>query len=218
MHALDRNTVPTPPCLAAPLAGRGYNHLRGGEKEEIRASLLDLQKHRCAYCERRTGEERDDGHIEHFRSQGGHHHLSLAWTNLFWSCNDEKTCGKHKDKCDRASGPRAAFDPNDLIDPCQDNPNNFLLFVYDGTVRPLEGLDAVDQRRAQETLRVFQLADSAYLRKSREDAVKPYVGAIDSLLSAGVELVVRYVQSEIVKIDSAPFATAIRQYLEGIQA
>jgi hypothetical protein len=76
----------------------------------------------------------------------------------------------------------------------------------------------IKQRRAQETLRVFQLADSAYLRKSREDAVKPYVSAIDSLLSAGVDLVVRFVQSEVGKIESAPFATAIRQYLEGIPA
>jgi len=210
------NTVLVPSCLAAPPAGRRYRDLHGNEKEEIRARLLDLQKHRCAYCERRTGEERDDGHIEHFRNQGNHPHLSLAWTNIFWSCNDEKTCGKRKDKCVRASGPLATFDPNDIIDPCKDDPNNFLLFVVDGTVRTREGLDEVSQRRAQETLRVFHLADSAYLRKSREDAVKPYVGAIDSLLSAGVDVVVRYVQSEILKIDSAPFATTIRQYLEGI--
>ena len=71
MHALNRNTVPIPACLAVPPAERGYANLHGAEKQEIRARLLDLQKHRCAYCERRTGQERDDGHIEHFRSQGG---------------------------------------------------------------------------------------------------------------------------------------------------
>src|SRR5437870_1903328 len=100
MHALNRDTVPIPACLAAPPAGRSYADLHGHEKEEIRAHLLDIQKHRCAYCERRTGHERDDGHIEHFRKQVGHIHLVLAWTTMFWSCNDEKTCGKHKDKCD----------------------------------------------------------------------------------------------------------------------
>jgi uncharacterized protein (TIGR02646 family) len=216
MHAFDRNAVAVPPCLVAPLTGRCYDDLRGDEKEEIRARLLDLQKHRCAYCERRTGEERDDGHIEHFRNQAGCPALSLAWANMFWSCNDEKTCGKHKDKCGRQSGPRSAFDPNDLIDPCEEDPNNFLLFVVDGTVRPRDGLDEVKEQRARETLRVFQLANSAYLRRSREDAVKPYVGAVDSLLSAGPQLLVQYVQSEIAKIDSAPFAATIRQYLEGI--
>jgi len=218
MHALNRGEVPIPPCLAAPPAERTYADLHGHEKEEIRAGLLNLQKHRCAYCERRTGEERDDGHIEHFRNQGRHIQLSLTWTNMFWSCSDEKTCGKHKDKCNRQSGRFVAFDPNDLIDPSQDDPNDFLLFVVDGTVRPREGLDAVNQRRAEETLRVFQLAESAYLRKSREDAVKPYVGAIDSLLSAGADLLGRYVKSEVAKIDSAPFSTTIRQYLEGILA
>jgi uncharacterized protein (TIGR02646 family) len=218
MHALDRNTVPIPACLIAPPAEWDYSDLRGNEKEEIRTRLLELQRHRCAYCERRTGDQRDDGHIEHFRNQVEHIHLRLSWGNMFWSCNDEKTCGKHKDKCDRATGPRATFNPNHLIDPSQDDPNNFLLFVVDGTVRPRDGLDEENERRAKETLRVFQLADSAYLRKSREDAVNPYVGAINSLLSAGADLVVQYVKGEFARIEEAPFATTIRQYLEGILA
>jgi hypothetical protein len=76
-------------------------------------------------------------------------------------------------------------------------------------------LDAGSRRRAEETLRVFQIADSAYLRRSRQDAVRPYLRAIDSLGRERPELIVRYVQSEMEEIDSAPFATAIRQYLEG---
>ena len=216
MHLLDRNTVPIPPCLVAPPAGLGYHDLNGTQKAEIRGRLLDLQKQRCAYCERRTGEERDEGHIEHFRSQAAHPELAVAWSNMYWSCNDEKTCGKHKDKCDRPTGPKAAFDPAEIINPSSDDPQDFLLFVVDGTIRPRDGLDVAAERRAQETLRVFHLADSAYLRKSREDAVRPYVGAVDSLLAAGPEVVVRYLQSEVARIESAPFATVIRQYLEGI--
>ena len=71
-------------------------------------------------------------------------------------------------------------------------------------------------RRATETLRVFQIDGSAYLRKSREDAVKPYIGAIDSLLPLGIEIVKKYVQSELPKIDAAPFCTAVKHYLGGI--
>jgi uncharacterized protein (TIGR02646 family) len=214
MHRIDRAAVPVPTCLAAP-AGSRYDDLRGAEKEEIRAALLALQKHRCAYCERRTGEERDDGHIEHFRKQADRRDLDLSWSNLYWSCRDEKTCGKHKDKCDRPSGRLARFDPDDLIDPSAEDPTEFLLFVVDGTVRPREDMDAGSRRRAEETLRVFQIADSAYLRRSRQDAVRPYLRAIDSLGRERPELIVRYVQSEMEEIDSAPFATAIRQYLEG---
>lgn len=216
MHRLDRSTVPTPQCLVAPANGLGYDDLNGAQKSDIRAILLDLQKHRCAYCERRTGEERDEGHIEHFRSQTSHPNLALAWPNMLWSCNDEKTCGKHKDKCDRAAGPKAVFNPNDLVDPSAEDPATFLLFVVDGTVRARDGLGVVEERRAQETLRVFRLADSAFLRRSRQDAVRPYMGAVDSLLSAGRDVVVRYLQGEVARIDSAPFATVIRQYLEGI--
>jgi uncharacterized protein (TIGR02646 family) len=214
MHRLDRSAVPFPVCLIACPAERRYKTLHGNEKEEIRIRLLELQGNRCAYCERRTGHDRDDGHIEHFRSQVSHPDLDLAWTNMFWSCNDEKTCGKHKDKCDRHSGRLARFNPNDIIDPSEEDPNDFFLFVVDGTVRPHDGLDANNERRALETLRIFQLANSAYLQKSRQDALRPYLSVLPSLLSAGREHLVRYIEGEIAEISSAPFATPIRQYLE----
>lgn len=83
MHALNRSTVSVPSCLAAPPAGQSYDDLHGAEKAEIRATLLDLQKHRCAYCERRTADERDDGHIEHFRNQDGHPQILVACLTLF---------------------------------------------------------------------------------------------------------------------------------------
>jgi uncharacterized protein (TIGR02646 family) len=215
MHRIDRTALPVPNCLAIRPADSRYDDLRGAEKEEIRVALLALQRHRCAYCERRTGEERDDGHIEHFRKQADRRDLDLAWSNMYWSCKDEKTCGKHKDKCDRPSGRLARFDPDDLIDPSEEDPTEFFSFAVDGRVRPRDGLDAPSRRRAEETLRVFQIGDSAYLRRSREDAVKPYVRAINSLRLERPESIVRYVQGEMDEIVSAPFATPIRQYLEG---
>jgi len=214
MHRLHRNNVHIPACLVAPPAGHRYNNLQTTEKAEIRARLLELQHQRCAYCERRTGDARDDGHIEHFRKQAGHHHLEVSWTNMFWSCNDEKTCGKHKDKCDRASGTLANFNYDDIIDPSAEDPADLLLFVVDGTVRGLEGLDAGQQRRVDETLRVFQL-DSPYLRKSREDAVSPYLSALQTLVSVAPQSVVDYVMGELQRVESVPFGTPIRQYLEG---
>ncbi len=215
MQRLDRASVPTPACLVAPPVGARYNDLRGYEREEIRTALLELQRNRCAYCERRTGDARDDGHIEHFRNQAGHNDLELLWENLFWSCNDEKTCGKHKDKCVKSGGKLQRFDPDDILDPNVDNPDEFLLFVVDGTVRVIDGLGEHRIRRASETLRVFQLADSPFLRRSREDAVRPYLTAIESLLAVGQDVVVRYVQNELANVHSVPFGTTIRQYLEG---
>ena len=66
MHKLDRNCVSVPACLAAPVATR-YDQLHGAEKNTIRSALFTIQGERCAYCERRTGTGKDEGHIEHFR-------------------------------------------------------------------------------------------------------------------------------------------------------
>ena len=212
MHFLDRTTVPRPACLVDPPADREYGDLTGAQKLEIRNALLNLQKNRCAYCERRTGEERNDGHIEHFRTQTGHPGLTMDWNNMFWSCIDEKCCGKHKDKCLKAAGPQRTFDPNDIIHPSTENPDDFLLFVADGTVRPIDGLDEQNTRRATETLRVFQVTDYAMLRKAREDAVRPYIGALEVLCRAGAELLREYVEGELSGLDSVPHPTAIRHF------
>jgi uncharacterized protein (TIGR02646 family) len=216
MHRLNRGAVPVPSALVNPPPDLRYDHLQTSEKAEIRSALLQIQGQRCAYCERRTGDSKDDGHIEHFRGQAKNRDRDVDWSNLFWSCNDEKTCGKHKDKCDRGTGPQAKFDPNDLLDACVDDPERFLLFVVDGTVRPRPGLSDAERRRAEETLRVFQLAVSPYLRRMREDALRPYIGAVDVLRSAGPQLLVDYVRKELSKLESAPFATAIKQFLEGM--
>ena len=215
MHRLNRASVARPSGLTPTTPSRRYSNLRGHEKDEIRTALLTIQGQRCAYCERRTGVENDEGHIEHFRQQAGHEHLETDWENLFWSCNDEKTCGKHKDKCDmpHSPGPQRAFNHADIIKACTDDPERFMLFISDGTITPRDGLSLSDLRRYTETIRVFQLADSAFLSKSREDAVKPCIGALDAMRAAGPDLFRQYIASELGRLDATPFATAIRHFL-----
>jgi uncharacterized protein (TIGR02646 family) len=183
--------------------------------EAIRTALLQMQRQRCAYCERRTGDAKDEGHIEHYRNQAGHTDLETDWNNLFWSCLDEKTCGKHKDKCNivGGSGKCRAFNPDDLINPCVDDPDQFMRFISDGKITPRDDLTPQEKHRYDETIRVFQLADSPLLRKQREDAVQPYIGILDALRSAGPTIFREYVNSELSRLDSAPFATAIRHFL-----
>ncbi|MCL4551938.1 MAG: TIGR02646 family protein [Candidatus Marsarchaeota archaeon] len=214
MHRINRDAVPVPACLAPPPAS--YADLRGLEKESIRAALLTIQGQRCAYCERRTGDGTDDGHIEHFRNQANHRDLDCDWNNMFWSCNDEKTCGKHKDNCVRAGGVCRTFNSGDIINPALEDPESLLLFVEDGTVRPVDGLSDHDRNRAEETLRVFQLADSVFLCKSREDAVKPYKNAVKTLFKIDPNYVVDYVVDELGGLDTTPFATPIRKFLESV--
>ena len=220
MHKLDRASVPVPECLVAPDPGYRYQNLTSREKAEVRNALLAIQHQCCAYCERRTGAGANDGHIEHFRKQADHGHLDLDWSNLFWSCQDENTCGKHKDQCDRpaGSGPQARFDEADLLDPAVDDPERFLLFVSDGTVRPVANLTPERERRATETLRVFQLDASPILRKLRQDAIAPYQGIVGRLLDFDRTLLLKYLGEEIDRVAAAPVphATAIRHYLSGL--
>ena len=105
------------------------------------------------------------------------------------------------------------FDPDDLIDPSIDDPADYLVFVTDGTIRLKEGLSPDQVRRANETIRVFHLNESAYLRKSREDAVAPYMNIMVFLTTkATPEAVHAYVQSEKAIVQNAPFSAAIRQF------
>jgi uncharacterized protein (TIGR02646 family) len=214
VHKLDRAKASIPTCLATPTVAN-YGRLRGADKESIRQALFTIQGERCAYCERRTGTGEKDGHIEHFRNQANHAQLDLHWPNLFWSCNDTNSCGKHKDDCDIKNGTstKAEFNPDHIIDPGSDNPDDFLIFVYDGEVKPKVGLAASELRKATETLRVFQLADSPFLRKSRSDAVSPYVSQLDLLLQIAPDRILAYAQSELGKTQHAPFYTAIRHFL-----
>jgi uncharacterized protein (TIGR02646 family) len=214
MHKIDRQAVATPTCLIEP--PERYRDLRGPDLESIRSALFIVQGQRCAYCERRTGDERNDGHIEHFRNQANHGELECDWANLFWSCSDEKTCGKYKDKCTKESGPQKKFDREDVIDPANEDPEDFLLFVSDGTVRLVEDLSEANQRRAKETLRVFQLDRSPLLRKSREDAVEPYINAIKTIFAISPDHVLTYVQSELDNLATKPFSTPIKTFLKSV--
>lgn len=212
VRKLDRVGVPMPACLGNPPADHNYGRLRGADKDQIRTALHALQGARCAYCERRTGTDARDGHIEHFRCQANHPQLDLDWSNMFWSCNDENSCGKFKDGCDRKGGRRARFNPADLIDPSADDPDTFLLFVTDGSVQARAGLSDADVRRAQETLRVFNLAESAYLRKAREDAVQTYVKHVLWVQDHAPALLPAYVAKEQAEAADAPFSAVVRHF------
>jgi uncharacterized protein (TIGR02646 family) len=218
MHKLDREAVDVPECLRAPAAGRTYKDLHRDEIAQIRAALLDVQKSRCAYCERLTGGESHEGHVEHFQQQSPAHaagapNRSLDWTNLFWSCRDQRTCGKHKDNCTKNSGQFRRYEPDDLIDPAQEDPDLFLFFAADGTVHVREGLDEAAARRAAETIRVFQLKDSALLCQARKAAVEPFARSAQFFLAAGPELLRKWASSEIPAVAAAPFGTAIKHFL-----
>ena len=209
MRRLDRAAVPAPACLA------GYSHpancwddVTTAHRADIRARLEQMQGRRCAYCE---GPLDSLGqHIEHFRRKGNGHypHLAFDWNNLYWSCDQTDSCGHFKD---HGAG---TYEVNELVDPCIDAPDRFFRFRSDGTISIRTGLSGLDQRRAQETLRVFNLNPQwGRLRNIRKAAVSPYVYLVDGAHGLLIQELQEYFTDELSHAVASPFYTAIRHVL-----
>lgn len=150
MRHLDRDSVAAPPCLARYRHGEHqWDDLTAPHRAEVRAHLERLQGRRCAYCEGSL--DALGHHVEHLRCRDRHPKRTFDWGNLYWSCTQDDSCGRYKDH------QAAPYNVDDLIDPCDDDPDHFFRFRSDGSIDLAPGLSAREQHRARETLRVFNL-------------------------------------------------------------
>jgi len=212
MHRLNRGAAPA--CLAT--YQHGVHQWANGiptppEKSDIWACLETMQQSRCAYCEAALVD--GDKHIEHFRQRSRHPAGTFDWVNLFGSCNRKDTCGKHKDSC-------GSYNPADLLKPDVDDPDDFLVFVSDGTIAVRSSSGAEAQQRASETLRVFNLdAKHGALRHMRRAAAAGYLQTAEEFHSFAAEFdEVEWrplLDQELAAISHLPFVTAIRHALLG---
>ena len=183
MHPIAR--VACPICLNRYQHGRDNwdtFHARPGDVQQVRQALETMQKGQCAYCEAALVDGR--WHIEHLWPKSVHPQRTFEWDNLFASCMRRDSCGTHKDQGGRP------YDPQDLVDPAQEDPDDFLFFAQDGTVQPRIGLNGRALRKADETIRVFNL-NSPALRHQRAQVVKGLLageaGVVEMLADLGPE-------------------------------
>lgn len=210
MHRLYRGTPPG--CLANFQHGSdNWNALGFTEKEEIRDALNSMQGKRCAYCECQLSS--DNQHIEHFWQRSYYPQGTFAWDNLFWSCCQNDSCGKHKDLLP------ITYDHRDLIKADVDNPEHFFHFMSDGTISIRSGLSAAERERAEETLRIFNLdPHHGRLRAMRRTAAAGYKDtglAVAHLLEEGAAPTecLEFIMEELNHTANLPFCTAIRHTL-----
>jgi uncharacterized protein (TIGR02646 family) len=212
MRKLDRTAVPPPPCLSKLKHGRDKWD-KEVNRAEIRAHLERMQGRRCAYCE---GSLDDFGeHIEHLRTRNRFPKLTFEWSNLYLSCYREDSCGRYKD---HAAG---AHDPDDLIDPCIDDPDRFFRFYSNGTIKVRQGLSPADARRAHETLRVFNLdPEHGSLRAMRHRAAQDYLDRdrrfLEDLREFPEDVRRDFIADELRKTADLPFTAVIRHLFEGL--
>lgn len=210
MHKLDRSCAPA--CLARFKHGRdNWSAVSKQDKAEIWAALEAMQGPRCAYCE--AGITPDSRHIEHFVQKDRRPALTFAWDNLFGSCNREDSCGKHKDRL-------PPYDAAALIKPYLDDPDDYFVFTSLGTIAVRSGLSPAQQRRAEETLRVFNLdAEHGALRYQRQQAAVGYVQDAEFFAEMALLLPeadwLPALQKVLSDVSELPFATTIRHVLIG---
>lgn len=207
MRRLDRAVLAGPPCLAQythPV--QRWDDVTCEHKQEIRASLEQMQGRRCAYCE---GDLESLGqHIEHFRRKRHWPQLTFSWNNVYWSCDQTDSCGHYKD---HGAG---HYEIDDLIEPCVHDPDLYLRFRSDGSISIRAGLSEADRRCAEETLRVFNLNPQwGRLRNMRRAAVSGYLSMIEANVEFTPDDWQQYFASELEDAATRPFYTAVRHVL-----
>lgn len=127
----------------------GGAFIHSPEHEAIGERLYECQAHYCAYCDVKINDI-TAGHIEHLERRRGACQRTFDWNNMFFSCNNDDSCGNFKDDNKR----QLKFNSADIVDPSLEDPADF--FVYDdlGNILPR---DAAHRQRAEETIRVFNL-------------------------------------------------------------
>lgn len=206
MHQLKRNQAPT--CLAKYRHGRdNWDNVTSADKADIWIELEAMQGKRCAYCE--IDISNSDKQIEHFHQKGRNPQLTFQWGNLFGSCKNKDRCGDHKDNL------KPVYQPQDLIKPDIEDPEKYLVFLPDGSVRPRKRLSPADEHRAKETIRIFNL--NGALKQIRFSEIQGYVQYAEELAEMASQhpakewlpLVTASLEKERIATKDLPFATAI---------
>lgn len=141
--------------------GNNWNSLRGDNKHKIKMQLLEMTNHRCSYCENLLKEHK--WHIEHIAPKRSYPECTFNWNNLFCSCDNNDTCGKHKDNIMGYKG-----DASDLIKPDVEDPSDFFeIKSFDGSF----SLKGVDLNKGDNTIKFFNL-NAGSLTNFRHNYIK----------------------------------------------
>lgn len=169
-------------CLVGLLPGQ--NGWMEASKDDIWIQLDNMQNGYCAYCECHLKRK----HIDHFKTREAYPQETFSWGNIFGSCGDSSQaggwgrCGIYKD------ADAGRYDITELIKPDVDEPNDYLLFLTSGKVIARPNLTKLALRKAEETIRVFNLNGNSALFNSRRSAILAIQKEIDELYQMYDEL------------------------------
>lgn len=211
MRKLDRTVASTPTCL------QNYNHrihnwgdLKLQDKQMIEAEIKKMQGKLCVYCECDMSEA--GKHIEHFAPRARFASRTFDWTNLFWSCSKEISCGHYKDRN------FSSYDPNQIVNPNLHDPDSFFKFYSDGHIEVKDGLSPSDEARAVRTVQILGIdpLSGGALREARKTAVAPYLRRVKDAIQSGMSKqdFQSFLSGELTQCKNMPYGTAIRHVLQ----
>lgn len=122
----------------------------------LRKALLEEQQYQCFYCEKKIENDTSKIHIDHIKQRNVYHELECEYSNMALSCNDEKHCGKYKDK-------QGIWNDNKFLRIISDNPqlrekpSDFFIYMSNGKVIVKTSLEQNEKERALNTIEYLNL-------------------------------------------------------------
>ncbi|OAV69883.1 hypothetical protein Barb6XT_00221 [Bacteroidales bacterium Barb6XT] len=126
-------------------------------RSDLRAHIWEEQKRCCAYTEVLLNLNKDNFHIDHYKTQNLYPQLTFDYSNLLVSCNSEKYGAKHKDKLIKG---REEYE--NLINPVEESPSEYMEFTFTGHVEAVNSC-----RKGEETIRLFNLNEKSLVERRK---------------------------------------------------
>jgi len=125
-------------------------------RQELREHLLKEQGNCCAYTEiRLAGNE--SCHIDHYYTRNLFPQKTFEYDNMLVSCNSEKYGAKYKDK-----QIKTVDDYNNLVNPVEDPPSDYLEFSFTGELIPTGGCV-----KGKKTISFFNLNEKTLIERRK---------------------------------------------------
>lgn len=137
--------------------------------QDIRAALLSMTQHHCAFCDGFVGTEGRET-VEHFRPKSVYPQEAFLWGNLFPCC----------DVCQSAK--RERYDDL-LLKPDEETYRFAHFFICNygtGELQPAPEISTDDQRRAEKTVEFYGL-NSPLRKQARVRELKKFLAVGDEL-------------------------------------
>ena len=134
MHQFTRGDTPVDFRIIKQKYANWDAFIGSSEHIAIGNRLYEQQDHYCAYCEIYL-HDKEDGFIEHLERQRDNSKRIFDWSNMFVSCRKLA----------------------DIVDPSWENPSDFFQYDLQGNMHPRKDLDPSRKRKAEETIRIFNL-------------------------------------------------------------